>query len=568
MICLSAVCSADLFTEDGVHIMREGSSRIIESVWTALVVINPPPTIPMRAWVEEVRAGIQTVGSRTTAKDQKTWETRLDALLRLVDEAGEAVLDRTSRSIERRRRRVKRGLVDIIGEAGKALFGVATQRDVTDIRRAVKQAEKDTAIVYHRMDKMLSVINQTRKYVRENRKDIEQLQQHQQALQTRLLEYGDHLSQLDIQVDRLTVARLIDNLIAQLELIAEEFQQQWRIFRQQKHELERGWLTESTLAPTELESMLRKLRSQGYYTPRAEWYYENLQLTPSWSSDSKLTFKVDIPAAGLTEYLKYRLLYFPVLAKDNFIRKVNALSSAAVNTESGSMISSMTCFGEEPEMCLPSKEVIVHICEYGLLTNGDVKDCPIEISQKTRASDIFRVDTDLFIVSPYTELHITKRCRGREPLTQLLSKPTRISLTGDCTLETSEWRVSGIARGQDTLRYDSEVLTFNRTLNFTWPKQFDLKPMEMFQYNKRVEIPLVNLQQFDEAYIEPISINSRDEFMYVLMCLFAIALIIGVAFVVYRIYFAKHRLRRRGTHEPVEAKRDELSLEEMAMALE
>ena len=128
LICLSAVCSTDLFTEDGVHITREGSSRIIESVWTALVVINPPPMIPMQAWVEEVRAGIQTVGSRTTAEDQKIWETRLEALLRLTGKAGEAVLDRTSRSLERRRRRVKRGLVDIIGEAGKALFGVATQK--------------------------------------------------------------------------------------------------------------------------------------------------------------------------------------------------------------------------------------------------------------------------------------------------------------------------------------------------------------------------------------------------------------------------------------------------------
>ena len=92
--------------------------------------------------------------------------------------------------------------------------------------------------------------------------------------------------------------------------------------------------------------------------------------------------------------------------------------------------------------------------------------------------------------------------------------------------------------------------------------------METFQYNKRVEIPLVDLQQFDEAYIEPISINSRDVFIYVLMCLFAIALIIGVAFVVHRIYFAKRRLCRRDTHKPVEAKTDELSLEEMAMALE
>ena len=118
------------------------------------------------------------------------------------------------------------------------------------------------------------------------------------------------------------MARLVDNLITQLELVAKEYSRQWQIFRHQKYELERGWLTESTLATTELESILRKLRNQGYYTPRIEWYYENLRLTPSWSDDSKLTFKVDIPAAGLTEYLNYNLLYFPVLAKDNFVRRL------------------------------------------------------------------------------------------------------------------------------------------------------------------------------------------------------------------------------------------------------
>ena len=236
---------------------------------------------------------------------------------------------------------------------------VATQRDVTDIRRAVKQAE-DTAIVFHRMDKMLSIINQTPKYVRENREDINQLQQHQQALQTQRLEYGGHLSKLDIQVDCLTVARLIDNLIAQLELIAEEFQQQCRIFQQQKHELERRGLTESTLAPTELESMLRKLRSQGYYTPSWLVLWE-LAVN---SFMEQLTFKIDIPAVGLTEYLKYRLLYFPVLAEDGFVHKVDALNAVAINTESGSTISSMTCFGEDPEMCLPSKELCMFWCVF------------------------------------------------------------------------------------------------------------------------------------------------------------------------------------------------------------
>ena len=418
----------------------------------------------MRAWAAEVRAGIQTVGSRTTAEEERIWETRLDALLRLTRETGEAVLDRTSTSLERCQRRVKRGLVDIMGEAGKDIFAVATQRDLTDIRRALKQATKNTGIVFHRMEKTMMVINQMRKYVRENREDIQQLQRHQPVLQTQLLEYSENLSQLDLQVDHLTVARLVDNLITQLELVAEEYSRQWQIFRQQNYELKLGWLTVCTLASTELESILRKLRNQSYYTPKMEWYYDNLPLTPSWSDDTKLTFKVDIPAAGLTEYLNYNLLYFPVLTRDNFVCKVNGLNSVAVNTKSGSMISSLTCIGDEPELCMPSKGLVVPSCESGLITNGDVKGCQVEIFSRTGSSDVVLVDTDLFIVSPYAELPVTTRCPGQEPITQVISKPTRILIVGDCTIETSEWRVSGISRGHDTLNYGSEVLTFNRTL--------------------------------------------------------------------------------------------------------
>ena len=104
---MSTVCSADLFTGDGIHITQDGSSRIIESVWTAVVIINPPPTIPMRAWVEEVRSGIQTVGSRTTAENKKIWETRLEALLSLDVKAGGAVQSRPMGSLEGRRKRVR-----------------------------------------------------------------------------------------------------------------------------------------------------------------------------------------------------------------------------------------------------------------------------------------------------------------------------------------------------------------------------------------------------------------------------------------------------------------------------
>ena len=215
---------------------------------------------------------------------------------------------------------------------------------------------------------------------------------------------------------------------------------------------------------------------------------------------------------------------------------------------------------------MPSRELVVPSCEYGLITNGDVKGCQIEIFPKTGSSDVVLVDTDLFIVSPYAELPVTTRCRGQEPITQVISKPTRISIVGDCTLETSECHVSGISRGHDTLNYGSEVLTFNRTLNFTWPKQFTLESMKAFKYNRRVEIPLVNLQQFDNDYIEQVSIDSQDVFMIVLMSLVIIALCIGAGIIVFRFCFATTAGKEKP--KPIATKVEEISLEEMAMCLE
>ena len=255
-----------------------------------------------------------------------------------------------------------------------------------------------------------------------------------------------------------------------------------------------------------------------------------------------------------------------MLAKDNFVRKVNGLNSVAVNTESGSMISSLTCIGDEPKLCMPSKELVVPSCELGLITNVDVRGCPIEIFQKTGFSDVVLVDIDVFIVSPYVELPVIKRCRGQEPHTQVISKPTSISIVGDCTLTSSEWCVSGISRGHDTLNFGSKVLTFNRTLNFTWPRQFTLEPMKAFTYNRRVEIPLADLQQFDDDYLEPIGFDNRDILMYVLMSVFAIALCIGVGIVVYRSYFLVSR--RRKQRKPVTTQNEELTLETLAMSLE
>ena len=95
--------------------------------------------------------------------------------------------------------------------------------------------------------------------------------------------------------------------------------------------------------------------------------------------------------------------------------------------------------------------------------------------------------------------------------------------------------------------------------------------MRAFKYNRRVELPLVDLQQFDDDYIEPVSIDSQDVFMHVIyVCVhvifFVIALCIDIGIIVYRFCFAITRGKEKP--KPVATKEEEISLEEIAMCLE
>ena len=73
------------------------------------------------------------------------------------------------------------------------------------------------------------------------------------------------------------------------------------------------------------------------------------------------------------------------------------------------------------------------------------------------------------------------------------------------------------------------------------------------------------MQEFDNDYIEQVSMDSQDVFMIVLMSLVMIALCIGAGIIVYRFWFATTGSKEKP--KPV-ATKEEISLEEMAMCLE
>ena len=122
----------DLFQEDDILIVKVELTQTIKAMWTTLVVIDPPKEVPMQAWIHQIRRGIQSVGSKVSTQDQQNWRARLDALDLQQPVAG-ANHSRTFHPLPKRRQRISRGLLNLVGEVSKTLFGTTLESGIRDL---------------------------------------------------------------------------------------------------------------------------------------------------------------------------------------------------------------------------------------------------------------------------------------------------------------------------------------------------------------------------------------------------------------------------------------------------
>ena len=163
--------------------------------------------------------------------------------------------------------------------------------------------------LYHDSKAMLSVPNQTRGYVNENRQDINWIQIEMQYLLRSINAYAESLSNLTEQVKILELSRGIDGLISELEILVNGYKTQKAIFYSQKLQLEWGWLTEDILPPKYLGDLLNQVKGNGHEVLRGEWYYQHITVQPMWETASELTYQVMLPALSRERYLHFALHY-------------------------------------------------------------------------------------------------------------------------------------------------------------------------------------------------------------------------------------------------------------------
>ena len=215
---------ADLFSIDGVWVERHGEVRTVSGLWRVLITLQPPRR---PAWAGPLRASLRRAQVHTTVEDREIWEYRLanlDARRDLpvdVPQAPATVAAPTGHG-----GRVKRGLLNFVGELSRVLFGTATSDEVHALQESIKRLQDGMTVLHHNTRVMVSIVNQTRRYVRENRLDLRAVQAETMRLDQLARVTARRVHALELYQSRAQIRRQIDLAIQQMEMAIADYRLQ------------------------------------------------------------------------------------------------------------------------------------------------------------------------------------------------------------------------------------------------------------------------------------------------------------------------------------------------------
>ena len=135
----------------------------------------------MEERLNELRLVIEKLGthqnySRTT---RNVWEQRIRDM--------EATMTPPSQMLPHTR--IKRGLLNFVGEIGATLFGTSTEEQVAQLKHHITKAQRTNRRIVHATNELISVVNQTRAEVSLNRQLLVAVEQFTKELYTELVTY-------------------------------------------------------------------------------------------------------------------------------------------------------------------------------------------------------------------------------------------------------------------------------------------------------------------------------------------------------------------------------------------
>lgn len=342
--------------------------------------------------------------------------------------------------------RQKRGLLDFIGDASKALFGTATEDDIRSVRRSIAKIRRTNQHIAHFASEFKTVIDHTVKQQNITMVRVEHMAEVLKDVRNLTLDLHRRRAQHDQYDWALERVLYLQHVDAELSRQAMEL-------RRLIEDLERGRLTEVLLPPTILDGILQGYRAAfpgSQPLPRL-WYYQNIAVRLTLAEAGQYVYTATLPAAGTDDYFRYALTSFPV-PLDTFgnRRRIVVRPDIGYNTKTGDVFVPERCMGTDPVVCTPT--VIYnddrYACEQGLIAayNEDKKKCEI-VTSRGNGSLLFEISGTLILMTPGEE--VMRSCPGAEPVKMRLQYGTfRTILTAGCVVTGEGWERTASRRAE------------------------------------------------------------------------------------------------------------------------
>jgi hypothetical protein len=363
--------------------------------------------------------------------------------------------------------RGKWGFVDIIGTGLHHLFGLATDSDIRDVRKAIIESRKGQKQVTHLVGQLKTVIDHAVKQQAMDRRRVEGMVRVIKGIRNMTLTL---IQSFHVMHRKSFIQERITYLF---HVEAEIYRQEGRL-RQLVADLEAGRLTEQLLPQNTLQAIINQYEldhPKGKGLPLV-WYYQNERIELLVAGAQSYIYRVNLPMVARTDYQYYALASFPIPNEDGNLYQVQVRPVVGYNTENGDMFQPTTCMGEKPTVCRPSTIFTDDrfACERGLVAgySEDKRACPI-LSLTGNRSQIYTVRNELVLATRGEEL--TLSCPGQQIKRKRVTTGLWVAiLFGNCQISGFEWSQTIEERGNVDVRRNATTYTWDSDADWLDPE--------------------------------------------------------------------------------------------------
>lgn len=350
--------------------------------------------------------------------------------------------------------RVRRGLVNFLGHAGKALFGLATEEDIVKLQAGLRAVADQTDVLTTQHNELVGIVNRVGAAQQKQMIKVNELVNKTNILYQQLTSFSSFTSaiirNLTNEWKHMKLRTNVESIISDLEARYRDFREITYFMHDQKLSCEVGAVTEDLL-PKDLLVKISALRRENEVTLPTEWYYRTLRVEAMFrDSVGRLVCKYTVPLLASEPYIAYNVHTYPVYnVNDSFAVRLYHDVYVAIGTQTGELFYPEQCKGIDPVVCHAGLryDKSRELCVRGLITGSPKQQSYCSISlHKTidNSQSIKEVTRNKFVIHTPHE-HYSYRCPNEKPITGELYHGTYVvEIDPDCLLDTSAWMLEGL----------------------------------------------------------------------------------------------------------------------------